>query len=351
MREVLQKAQKAKNATGLLAIASTEEKNAALLGIADLLEKEYLDIIGQNNQDLQNGKEAGLSQALLDRLVLTKERIYGIAEGVRQVAKLTDPIGEVINRWERPNGLVLEKVRVPLGVIGMIYEARPNVTADATALALKTGNAIVLRGGSSAINSNKVIVATIHRALEKTTIVKDVVQLIESEDRESVLEMLKMDQYLDILIPRGGAGLIKTVVENSTIPVLETGVGNCHVYLDASADPKMATEVAINSKTNRPGVCNAAETLLVHEAWADQHLVQLLDALQGAGVELRGCERTRELAPKIKPASEDDWHTEYLDLTMAVKIVPSLEDALKHIATYGTQHTEAIVTDHNDNAK
>ncbi|MBZ4687213.1 MAG: glutamate-5-semialdehyde dehydrogenase [Clostridia bacterium] len=351
MREVVEKAQKAQKAISSLAIATTDEKNTALLKIADVLEQRMAEILEYNEKDLERGREVGLSQALIDRLTLTEKRITAMAEGVREIVELEDPVGEVINRWKRPNGLIIEKVRVPLGVIGMIYEARPNVTVDSTALALKTGNAIVLRGGSSAINSNKAIVKIIHEALAETNIPVDAVQLIENTARSSAEEMLKMDKYLDVLIPRGGASLIRTVVENSTVPVLETGVGNCHVYVDKDADPDMAEKIVVNSKTNRPAVCNAAETLLVHEEWAKSYLSRLAESLQDAGVELRGCEEARKIVPTLKEASEGDWAEEYLDLIMAVRIVKSVEEAIKHIAKYGTKHTEAIVTDNNEIAQ
>ncbi len=351
MSEVSEKSKKAKEATCALSMTTTEERNAALLKIADLLDEKSQEIIAENKKDLDAGMESGLTKALLDRLALDKARISGISAGVRQIVALQDPIGEVISRWERPNGLIIEKVRVPLGVIGMIYEARPNVTVDSAALALKTANAIVLRGGSTAINSNKAIVKVMHEALAMTNISKDVVQLIENTDRATAQEILKMDKYLDVLIPRGGAGLIRNVVENSTVPVLETGVGNCHVYVDEDANPEMAVAIVVNSKANRPAVCNAAETLLVHEQWAKQHLSMLVAALRDKGVELRGCEKARAIIPDMKEATEDDWHEEYLNLIMAVRIVDSLENAVQHIADYGSNHTEAIVTDNIENAR
>lgn len=351
MDEVITKAKKASLSASLLGISSTSEKNKALQSVADQLEKKSEIILQENKKDLMRGEEVGLSKALIDRLRLTKERIFSMAEGVRQIIELDDPVGEILNRWERPTGIIVEKVRVPLGVIGMIYEARPNVTIDSTALALKTGNAIVLRGGSSAVNSNKIIVKVIHEALEETNLPVDCVQFIEDTRRESAETLIKLNEYIDVLIPRGGYELKKTIIEKASVPVLETGVGNCHVYIDKDAQPDMAEQITVNSKTNRPGVCNAAETLLLHKDFSVDGMNKIITSLQNAGVEIRGCPLTLNIFPSIKEASEEDWITEYLDLIMAVKIVSSIDEAIKHIAEYGTLHTEAIVTENSEAAR
>lgn len=349
--ELIEKAKKAKAASAKLAIASTEEKNTALLAIADELLKQKEFILTKNAIDLENGEKNGLSKALLDRLKLNEARLEGIAQGVKEVAELNDPVGEVIEQWERPNGLKIESVRVPLGVVGMIYEARPNVTVDAAALCLKTGNAVVLRGSSSAIESNKALVSVIHQALEKTSIPIDAVQLIEDTSRETAAKLFTLKEYLDVLIPRGGANLIKTVVENSTIPVLETGAGNCHVFIDESAQKEMAIKIAVNAKVQRPSVCNAIETLLVHRNWADKYLVDLLTAMREHGVELYGDDYVVEHFNEAKRATEEDWKTEYLDLVLAVKVVDNVEEAIEHINRYGTKHSEAIVSENEENVK
>ena len=349
--ELIEKAKKAKAASAKLAIATTEEKNDALLAIADELLKQKDFILAKNAIDLENGEKNGLSKALLDRLKLTETRLEGIAQGLKEVAELSDPVGEVIEQWKRPNGLKIESVRVPLGVVGMIYEARPNVTVDAAALCLKTGNAVVLRGSSSAIESNKALVSVIHQALEKTAIPSDSVQLIEDTSRETAAKLFTLKDYLDVLIPRGGANLIKTVVENSTIPVLETGAGNCHVFIDESAQKEMAIDVAVNAKVQRPSVCNAIETLLVHRNWAEQYLVDLLKAMREQGVELYGDDYVVEHFNEAKHATEEDWETEYLDLVLAVKVVDNVEEAIEHINRYGTKHSEAIVSENEENVK
>jgi glutamate-5-semialdehyde dehydrogenase len=350
---LLEKAKRAKQAATRMVALTTEEKNQALLTMANALENHMARILEANEKDVNAARQEGVTRALLDRLSLTKSRIRDMAEGLRQVVHLPDPIGEVLESWERPNGLRITKVRVPLGVIGMIYEARPNVTVDATGLCLKSGNAVILRGSSSALHSNKVLVSVLRDALAATKVPQEAVQLLEEGTREEVNQMLKMNDYLDVLIPRGGAGLIRSVVENASVPVLETGAGNCHVYIDASAPFDMAREIVINAKTQRPAVCNAAETLLVHEAWAKEHLPELLQALQEKNVELRGCERTRQLAEnaKIVPATEEDWSTEFLDYTMAVKIVDSVDTAIEHINLYSTKHSEAIITESEENAR
>jgi glutamate-5-semialdehyde dehydrogenase len=349
--DVRQKAEQARAASKRLALLTEAQKNAGLRAMAQALRNRRKAILAANEEDLRRGEEAGLSTALMDRLRLTEERLEGMAQGLEELIHLQDPVGEVMETVERENGLRIEKVRVPLGVIGMIYEARPNVTVDAAGLALKTGNAIVLRGSSSAFYSNRMLVEVLHQALETTDIPVDGVQLVEDLDREAVREMMTLNEWIDVIIPRGGAGLIERVVRESSVPVLETGVGNCHIYVDAEADPSMAEHIVINGKTDRPAVCNAVETVLVHRAWAKQHLSGLVARLQEHGVELRGCDRTRALADHVLPASEEDWGHEYLDLILAVKVVNSLEEAMEHIDRYGTRHSEAIVTDNAETAQ
>lgn len=349
--EVLSKGRKAKEAAYILAGLSTEVKDRALAAMAQALEERAEEILAANEKDMAAGRAAGLTKALLDRLLLNEARIKEMAAGLRAIIALPDPIGEVTSMWTRPNGLQIGRVRVPLGVIGIIYEARPNVTVDAAGLCLKTGNAVLLRGGSEAINSNVAITRVISQAAESQGIPAGAIQLVETTDREAVAVMLKMREYLDLLIPRGGAGLIRTVVENATVPVIETGVGNCHVYVDADADPDMATAIVVNAKTQRPGVCNAMETLLVHKDIAPAWLPVVAERLFELGVELRGCPRSRSLVPAMKEATEEDWSTEYLDLILAVKVVDSLEEAIQHINTYGTKHSEAIVTNSYPNAR
>jgi len=342
--EVVSKGRVAKEAAHKLGTLSAVVKNQALLAMADALVARQEEIIAANSKDLAAGEEKGLSKALLDRLMLNEKRIAEMAEGLRAVAALPDIIGEVISMWTRPNGLQIGQMRVPLGVVGIIYEARPNVTVDATGLCVKTGNAVLLRGGSEAINSNKIITKIIADAAEGAGLPEGSIQLIETTDREAVNIMLKLNEYLDVLIPRGGAGLIRTVVNNATVPVIETGVGNCHVYVENDANLEMATEIVINAKCQRPGVCNAMETLLVHGDLAETWLPGLIAKLQELGVEIRGCERTRQVAANVVPATEDDYYAEFLDLIMAVKVVEGLDEALDHIYKYTSKHSEAIIT-------
>lgn len=351
MNELINKAKKASRASKELAIKTTEEKNEALRQISKQLIKELAFILEENKKDLQVGKESGFSESLLDRLQLTEARVQDMAEALIELTELHDPVGEVVEAWERPNGIKINKVRVPLGVVGMIYEARPNVTVDASSLCLKTGNAVLLRGSSSAIHSNKAIVEVIQRALEQTTIPVDSIQLIEDTSRETASHMFKLNEYLDVLIPRGGANLIKTVVENASVPVLETGSGNCHVYIDETADKQMAISIAVNAKTQRPSVCNACETILVHESWAKDNLEQLLEELQSRGVKIHGDETIQQHGVAIIPAAEEDWEKEYLDLEVAMKLVSSVEEAIDHINQYGTNHSEAIVTQNESNVE
>lgn len=335
---------KAKAVARVLATATESQKNKALLSMAKALREKQEFIIQANKEDLTAGEQKGLSKALLDRLMLNAKRIDEMAQGLESIAALPDPVGEVISMWTRPNGLQIGKMRVPLGVVGIIYESRPNVTVDAAGLCLKTGNAVLLRGGSEAFRSNKAIAGILSEAIEAAGLPRDAVQLVETTDREAVDVMLKMNQYLDVLIPRGGAGLIQNVVQNATVPVIETGVGNCHVYVDQDADLEMAKNIVVNAKTQRPGVCNAMETLLVHQDIAAEFLPAVAEELSNRGVELRGCPRTKALLPDVLDASEEDWNTEYLDLILAIKIVDSMEEAMEHIAQYGTKHSEAIVT-------
>lgn len=350
MSEVRDKARLAKETASVLNRLATPQKNEALRLMAAALLEEQESIIAANREDLERGKAQGTSDSLLDRIALNGQRIEGIAEGLRQIAELPDPVGDILERFERPNGLQIEKIRVPLGVIGIIYEARPNVTVDAAGLCLKTGNAVVLRGGSAALSSNKRIVEVLHQALAKSEIPADALQLIEDPNRSSVDEMLKLNGLLDVIIPRGGASLIRNVVENATVPVIETGAGICHTFIDASAQQTMAEQIAINAKVQRPSVCNAMETLLVHSHYANRHLESLAGQLREANVELRGCAKTAALISVDKAAEDQDYATEYNDYVLNVKIVESLDEALDHIRRYGTMHSECIVTEDAEHA-
>ncbi|NEW06021.1 glutamate-5-semialdehyde dehydrogenase [Paenibacillus sp. SYP-B3998] len=345
MSEVVQKSKLAKQAAQMMGNLSTEQKNAALLLMANALVTEQQAIIDANAKDLQRGKDAGTSTSLLDRLALNESRIQAMAEGLRQIAELPDPIGDTLESFDRPNGLRISKIRVPLGVIGIIYEARPNVTVDAAGLCLKTGNAVVLRGGSSALFSNEKIIQVLHGALSRSAIPVDALQLILSADRSSVDEMLKLNGLIDVLIPRGGHSLIQNVVNNASVPVIETGAGVCHTFIDESAQLDMAIRIAVNAKAQRPSVCNSMETMLVHEAFAAQHLAALADAFQAVQVELRGDERARDLVPSMHIAEAVDWETEYGDYILSVKVVKDLDEAFAHIHNYGTKHSECIVTE------
>ncbi|EGL83391.1 Gamma-glutamyl phosphate reductase [Caldalkalibacillus thermarum TA2.A1] len=349
MNELMEKAKMLKSVAPRLAALTAEQKNQALIFMAEQLIASADFILEENEKDIAAGQASGLSRALLDRLQLTRQRIEEMAEGIRQVAELTDPVGEVINSWERPNGLKIEQVRVPLGVIGMIYEARPNVTVDAAALCLKTGNAVLLRGSSSAIHSNKALVHVIQQALEKSDCPADAVQLLEDTSRQTANQMFRLNGYLDVLIPRGGAQLIQSVIEQASVPVIETGVGNCHMYIDETADPQMAIALVLNGKTQRPSVCNAVETVLVHESWAKAHLQDLVTALKEKQVEIRADDKARALVPGLVPATEQDWHEEYLDLILAMKVVADVEQAIEHINRYGTKHSEAIISATEEN--
>ncbi|MGE5398049.1 MAG: glutamate-5-semialdehyde dehydrogenase [Chitinophagales bacterium] len=335
---------KAKIASRILATTATTTKNQALMAMADLLEAKTDEIITANGLDVALGKEQGLSSALLERLTLNKGRIKDMAQGIREIAALPDPVGQVLGMTRRPNGLEVGRIRTPIGVVGLVYESRPNVTADAAALCLKAGNAIILRGGEEALNSNRIITRIISDAAIANGIPDGSIQLVDSEDRQAVVLMMKMNDYLDVIIPRGGKGLKQVVIGNATVPYIMTGVGNCHVYIDAAADLEKAQRIMFNAKVQRPSVCNAAETLLVHQDIAELFLPAMLAQLRDAGVEIRACEKARQIVPGLVPATDKDWDEEYLDLILAVKVVGSLEEAINHINTHGTGHSEAIVS-------
>ena len=350
MSEVITKAKLAKETTGVLASLTTGQKNEALLIMAEALRREAPSIIAANAEDLERGRLNGTPESLLDRLALDVARIDSIAEGLQQIAVLPDPVGDTLETIERPNGLSIQKLRVPLGVIGIIYEARPNVTVDAAGLCLKTGNAVVLRGGSSALSSNRKIIEVLHGALAETSMPQNALQLIEDPNRSSVDEMLKLNGLLDVIIPRGGSSLIQNVVLNATVPVIETGAGICHTYIDASALPDMAQNISLNAKAQRPSVCNAMETLLVHRDFAREHLISLAEAFREVHVELRGCQETVSLVPWALPATSEDYATEYNDYILNVRIVSDLDEAIAHITQYGTKHSECIVTEDQSHA-
>lgn len=335
----------AKNAERVLSITSTEEKNKALHAISKALIDNTDKIIEANAVDLENGKTNGMAESMLDRLKLDASRIEGMAKGVSDIAKLPDPVGRVLSEIERPNGLKIEKVSIPLGVIAVIFEARPNVTSDAAALCLKSGNTVILRGGKEAINSNKTITDVMRKAVKEAGMPEDVIQLVEDTSRDSANKLMTMNKYVDVLIPRGGAGLIQAVVKNATVPVIETGVGNCHIYVDKSADIKKAVDIVFNAKTSRPSVCNAAESLLIHKDIAKEALVAIKSRLDEKNVELIGDDEARKIVPDIAKATDSDWATEYLDYKMSVKIVDSIDEAIDHIFKYSTSHSECIVTE------
>ncbi|MDS0525378.1 glutamate-5-semialdehyde dehydrogenase [Clostridium sp. SHJSY1] len=351
MSELINLGTRAKEASYELMNMGTTEKDKALRNMADKLLVHNEEILKENKKDLEVAIQKGTSKAMLDRLSLDKKRIEDMADGLRQVALLSDPVGEVVSMWKRPNGLQIGKKRVPMGVIGIIYEARPNVTCDAAGLCLKTGNVVILRGGSEAINSNKAIVKALSEGIKEAGLPENSVQLVEDTSREVATEMMKLNGYIDVLIPRGGAGLIQSVVKNATVPVIETGTGNCHVYVDSESDLDMAKNIVINAKTSRPSVCNAEEKLLVHENIAEEFLPIIISALKKENVEVRGDEKTMKIVNDIKKATEEDWGTEYNDYIISVKVVASVEEAITHINKYGTGHSEAIVTKSYDNSQ
>lgn len=338
---------RARMAARLLAVASTARKNQALEAMAQALLAHMPDILDANRQDLDIAAAAGVGPAMLDRLALSEERIHGMVVGIRDIIGLTDPVGEIVEGFRRPNGLRIQKTRVPLGVVGIIYEARPNVTSDAASLCLKAGNAVILRGGREAIRSNTAIVAALREGLTAGGMPPDVIQLVEDTSRETAAAMMRLNEYIDVLIPRGGAGLIHTVVNHSTIPVIQTGVGNCHIYVDRDADIDMAAAIVVNAKVSRPSVCNAAETLLVHGDIAPRVLPVIAAQLYEKGVRMRCCEQAADILSDyaVEPATEEDWKTEYLDYILAIRVVESLNEAMAHIAMYGSGHSECIVTD------
>ena len=347
---LLELATKARDVKYTVASMATADKDAAILSVADALEANAADIISANSIDMKNGEAKGLSQGLLDRLKLDESRIKGMADGLREVVKLEDPIGKITEEFERPNGLKIKKRLVPIGVVGVIYEARPNVTADVFGLCFKTGNTVVLKGGSDAMESNKAIVKVIKAALEKGGYPVDAITLIEDTSRETAKEMMRLNGYIDVLIPRGSAGLIKSVVENASVPVIETGSGNCHIYVDHVADIDMAIDIIVNAKTQRIGVCNAAESLVIHEDIAAELLPKLNKALREKGVQIFADEKARNLMEGSEAATEEDFGKEYLDYIISVKTVSNVDEAIAHINKYNTGHSEAIITKDDANA-
>ncbi|MBI2087736.1 MAG: glutamate-5-semialdehyde dehydrogenase [Deltaproteobacteria bacterium] len=342
--QAVELAKKAREAARRLAKLSSEEKNRALLRMAERLEAEKEALLRENEKDLELARKAGLSSALIDRIALNPGRVQAMAKGLRDIVALPDPVREIVKMWRRPNGLQVGKMRIPLGVIAIIYEARPNVTADAAALCLKSGNAVILRGGSEAHFSNRAIGSILQQACGETQVPPEAVQVVASKDRGIVQELLQLEDYIDLVIPRGGEDLIRMVAANSRVPVIKHYKGVCHVYVDSEASLEMAERICMNAKVQRPSVCNAMETLLVHEAVAPRFLPSVIARLQGAGVEIRGCDKTRALVSGIKPATEADWSAEYLDLILSVRVVEDMDSAIDHIERYGSQHTETIVT-------
>ena len=351
MSSLISMGQKAKEASYELGVASPGQKNEALTFMAEELIKAKEEIIKANEIDRQNAIKKGITDALLDRLSLDDSRIEAMAQGLLDIVKLQDPVGEVTNMWQMPNGLQIGQKRVPIGVLGIIYESRPNVTSDAAGLCLKSGNAVILRGASDAINSNKAVAKALVAGIKRSGLPQDCVQLLEDTSRETAREMMRLNNYIDVLIPRGGAGLIKSVVQNATVPVIETGTGNCHIFVDETADLEMAKAIVLNAKVQRPGVCNAAEKLLVHESIANEFLPTIVKALRENGVEVRGCDKAQAIVDDIKVIEEPEWHQEYLDLIIAVKVVKDVDEAIKHINNHGTKHSEAIITESYKNSQ
>jgi len=349
--DLIQLAQSSKKAALVLAKLGTQEKNILLNSMAEELINNQKEILEANSIDLQNGKEKGLSSAMLDRLLLNPERINGMAKALREVVELPDPVGIISNERTRPNGLHIGMMSIPLGVIAIIYEARPNVTSDAAALCLKSGNAVILRGGSEAFNSNIAIVNALHKGIERCNVDKSIINFVPTTDREAMVELLKLDEYIDLVIPRGGEGLIRFVAQNSRIPVIKHYKGVCHLYVDKDADLNIAINILIDGKTSRPGVCNALETLLVHKDISAKFLPSAFNEMKKRNVEIRGCEKTKSILPEIISANEEDYGCEFLDLILAVKVVDNYEEAVTHIENYGSDHTEVIITKNNDTAQ
>jgi glutamate-5-semialdehyde dehydrogenase len=347
---ILEICQKAKAASSEMAKLTADAKNMALCKMANAIEANIENILAANTLDIEAAKAKGLKASLLDRLALDQKKVQGMSKEMQEVSALPDPIGTILSTWTRPNGLIISQVRVPLGVVGVIYESRPNVTADSASICIKSGNAVILRGGSDALNSNVAIVEILRDALSITSVPVDAIQIVNSADRKDAQELMRMREYIDVLVPRGGADLIKTVVETSRIPVIETGTGNCHVYVEEDADLQKATPIVINSKCQRPGTCNAAEKLLVHQKIAKIYLPIVITELRKNGVEVRGDKETLKIIPDVKEATEQDWYTEYLDLTIGVKVVKDLDEAIAHINKYGTHHSDSILTANFDKA-
>ena len=341
---ILEMCKKAKEASYELAKLSTETKNKALYNMAETLERNVEEILEANRKDVKFSRKKGVKEALIDRLILNEKRVAGMANCLREVAELPDPVGEIVKTWSRPNGLIIGQLRVPLGVVAVIYESRPDVTSDASGICLKSGNAVVLRGGSDAINSNVTIGKILRQAAVESGIPEGAIQVVPVTDRAAAVELMTMRDYVDVLIPRGGAGLIRAVVENAKVPVIETGTGNCHIYVEKDADLKRAIDIIINAKCQRPGTCNSAEKVLVHREVASRFIPEAVQALRENGVEVRGCEETRKIVSDIIPATEEDWYREYLDLIIAFKVVGGVEEAIQHINKYGTKHSDAILT-------
>ena len=341
---ILEMCKKAKEASYELAKLSTETKNKALYNMAEALERNVEKILEANRKDVEASRKKGVKEALIDRLILNEKRVAGMANCLREVAELPDPVGEIVKTWSRPNGLIIGQLRVPLGVVAVIYESRPDVTSDASGICLKSGNAVVLRGGSDAINSNVTIGKILRQAAVESGIPEGAIQVVPVTDRAAAVELMTMRDYVDVLIPRGGAGLIRAVVENAKVPVIETGTGNCHIYVEKDADLKRAIDIIINAKCQRPGTCNSAEKVLVHRDVASRFIPEAVQALRENGVEVRGCEETRKIVSDVIPATEEDWYREYLDLIIAFKVVGGVEEAIQHINKYGTKHSDAILT-------
>lgn len=349
--ELISKCTMAKNASYKLSITSTEIKNEALFAIADALKERFEEIIEHNQKDIEEARAKGIRESLIDRLTLDKKRIFDMADGVRQVAELPDPVGQIVKSWQRPNGLKISEKRVPMGVIAIIFEARPNVCVDAAVLTLKTSNAVILRGGSEAINSNKILMKIMQEAAYKKGICEGSLNLIEDTSRQTATELMKMNGYVDMLIPRGGQGLIRAVVEKATVPVVETAAGNCHIYVDGDCDFDMALSVLLNAKVSRPSVCNAVETLLIDKKIANEFLPTATRKLKENNVEVRGCSESLKIVPSLSGATDEDWSTEYNDYIIAVKLVDGIDEAIEHINKYNTKHSEAIITKNCENAE